>query len=115
MGVGGDAARFGGESHLFHLEGGEIGVVVDTALGEEGDIFETVVVCDDVMQVGVTFAANVFKGFDVEGGLRRARWSTFGIDLAVFDDSSEPREVFVVMGDDNTKAHEGQTITTVVP
>ena len=58
--VGGHVAGFGGEGGFFHLEGGERDVVVDAALGEEGDGGEVVVVLDDVVEVGVAFTADVF-------------------------------------------------------
>ena len=51
----------------------------------------------------MTFTADVFKNFDVEGKLRRMLQSALGINLAIFDDGAEPRKVFVVLGDDNLK------------
>ena len=103
MGVGGDSARFGCEGYLLHLDSGEVGMVVDAALGEEGNIFEAIVVLDNVVKVGVTFAANVLKRLDVDAKLGGVLGSAFGIDLAVFHDRLEPGEIFAVMRDDNLK------------
>lgn len=45
---GSDASRFGVEGYFLHLQRGQIGVIINAALGEEGDILEAVVVLDDV-------------------------------------------------------------------
>ena len=49
MREGSDAARFGIECYLFHLQRGQIGVIIDTALGEQSDIFEAFVLVDDMV------------------------------------------------------------------
>ena len=103
--VGGDSSDFGVEGFLFHLEGGQIRVVVDAALSEEGDIFEAVVTLDNMMEIGMSFAADIFQGFDIEVELWRVLGAAFGVDLTVFEDRFEPGEVFVVMSHDNLKVY----------
>lgn len=76
-------------------------MVIDAALGEEGNILETLVVLDNMIEVGVTFTTDVLKGLDFERKLRRVLGAAFGIDLAVFNDRFEPGKVFAVMRDDN--------------
>ena len=100
MREGSDAARFGIECYLFHLKRGQIGVIIDTALGEQSHIFEAFVLVDDMVQVCVTFAADVLQRLDVEAKLGRVLGAAFGVDLALSDDWLEPGEVFAVMGDD---------------
>lgn len=79
-------------------------MVIDAALGEQGDILETIVVLDDVTQVSVTFTANILERLDVEEELGRIHGATFGVDLALVHDRLEPGKVFVVVGNDEFKA-----------
>ena len=99
MREGSDASRFGIEGYFPHLLCLQVGMVIDAALNEEGDIFQVIVVFDDVMKVGVTFTANVLERFHVEASLGRVLGAAFGIDLALADDGLEPGKVFAVMGD----------------
>ena len=101
MRVSGDPSRLGVEGSLFHLECGEISMVIDAALGEQGDILETVVVLDNMVEVGVTFTADVLEGIDVEAELGRVLRAAFGIDLAVLDDCFEPAKILAIVRDDN--------------
>ena len=100
---GGDPSWFGVEGDLLHLECGQIRVVIDTALDEQGDIAEAIIVLDDVVKVGVTFAADVLEGLDVEAKLGCVLGAAFGVDLAMFDDRLKPRKVFIVVGHDHLK------------
>ena len=99
MREGSDASRFGIEGYFPHLLCGQVGVVVDAALNEEGDILQVVVVFNDMMKVCVTFTTNVLKRFHVEAPLGRVVGAAFGINLAVSDDGLEPGKVFAVMSD----------------
>ena len=72
-------------------------MVIDTALSEEGDILQIIVVFHDMIKVGVTFTANVLERFNVEASLGRVLGTTFGVNLALSDDGLEPGKVFVVM------------------
>lgn len=101
---GSDASWFGVEGYLLHLQCSQIRVIIDAALGEQGDILEAIVVLDDVTQVGVTFAANVLKGLDVEVELGRHCGVTFGVDLTLVHDGLKPGKVFIVVGDDELEA-----------
>lgn len=98
--VGSDSAWFGVECSLLHLECGQIGVIFNAALGEHGDIRQAIVVLDDMMKVGVTFAADVLQSLDVTD-FRCKFGAAFGVDLAVINDGFEPGKIFAVMGDDN--------------
>lgn len=101
MWEGSDSSRFGLEGYLFHLECGEISVVIDAALGEKSDVLDALVVLDDVVKVGVTFTADVLKSLDFEVKLGRMLGAAFGIDLDVVDDRLQPGKVFAVMRDDD--------------
>lgn len=103
MWEGGDTSWFGVEGYFSHLKCVEIGMVINAGLREKGDILEALVVLDDMMKVGVTFAADVFEGFGVELKLGRVLGAAFGVDLAVFDDRFEPGKVFIVVRDDYFK------------
>ena len=74
-------------------------MVIDAALGEEGDILQVIVVFHDMMKEGVTFTPNILKRFNVEGFLRRVLRAAFGVYLALSDDGLEPGKVFIVMSD----------------
>ena len=101
MWIGGYSSWLGLEGYLLHLECREIDVIVDTALGEQSDVLEVLVVLDNVVKVGVAFTANVLKGLNFQWKLGRVLGTTFGVYLAVFDHRLEPGEVFVVMRNDN--------------
>lgn len=98
-----DLSRFGLEGYLLHLQCGEISMVIDPALGEQSDVFETLVAVGYVVKVGVTFTADIFKSLDIEAKVGRVFRAAFRIDLAVIDDRFEPGKVFVVMRDDDLK------------
>ena len=99
MREGSDASRFGHEGDFSHLLCLEIGMVIDTALSKEGDILQVIVVLDDMMEVCVTFTANVLKRFNVEASLGRVLGAAFGINLAFSNNRLEPGKVFAVMSD----------------
>ena len=99
----GDPSWFGVEGDLLHLECGQIRMVIDTALDEQGDITEAIIVLDDVVKVGVTFTADVLEGLDVEAKLGCVLGAAFGVDLAMFHDRLKPRKVFTVVSDDHLK------------
>ena len=98
---GSDPSRFGVEGNLLHLHCGQVGVIIHAALGEQGDIFEAIVVVDDMVHVGMPFAANVFESLHVEAEFGRVLGAAFGVDLAVSNDRLEPAKVFAIMSDDN--------------
>ena len=109
MWVGSDSSYFGVQGSLLHLERVQIDVVIDATLGEERDIFETIVALDDMMKIGMSFATNVLQGFHIEKKLRRVFRAAFAVHLAVLDDRFEPGKVFIVMSHDNLKVRSGQT------
>ena len=109
MWVGSDSSYFGVQCLLFHLECGQIRVIVDAGLSEQGDIFEPIVAFDNVVKIGMSFAADVFHSFEIKRRLWRVFGTTFRIDLAVFEDRFEPGKVFVVMSHDNLKVDRVQT------
>ena len=78
-------------------------MVIDAALGEQGDVFEAIVVLDDVGQEGVAFAADVLESLDVEAKLGGVLGAAFGVDFALVHDRLKPGEVFVVVSDDKFK------------
>lgn len=88
---------------LLHLKGREVDMIVDAALGEEGDVLEAVVVLDNVVKVGVTFTTNVLKCFDFKPWLGRMFGAAFRVDLAMVNDRLQPGEVLVVLGNDDFK------------
>ena len=99
MREGSHASQFGIEGYLLHLLCIEVGVIIDTALGEEGDILQVIVVFHDMMKIGVTFTANVLERFNVEASLGRVLGTAFRVNLALSNDGLEPGETFVVMSD----------------
>ena len=46
-------------------------MTVDAALDKQGDLLETVVIFDDMVEVGVAFTANVLKCLDFKARLGR--------------------------------------------
>ena len=92
-------SRFSIEGYFLHLLCIQVGVVIDAALSEKGDILQVIVVFCDMMKEGVTFTPDVLKRFNVEASLGRVLGAAFGVNLALSDDGHEPCKVFAVMSD----------------
>ena len=99
---GGDLARLGLERVGSYLTWAHRDVVVDTALEEDCDVGERVVVLDDMVKIGVPLPADVGDGMVWEGG--GVLLAALGVDDALVHVVGKPGHVFIVVSYHNVHA-----------